>query len=67
MERGLNVLEKAAGVDRPTASKTLRSAHNQVAIALIMLKTGLGRVQAGKRLKSVKGNVRQAIAQGRLK
>ncbi|HXA86471.1 MAG TPA: N-acetylmuramic acid 6-phosphate etherase [Candidatus Dormibacteraeota bacterium] len=67
MERGLNVLEKAAGVDRPTASKTLRSAHNQIAIALIMLKTGLGRVEAGKRLKSVKGNVRQAIAQGRLK
>jgi len=67
MERGLNVLEKAAGVDRPTASKTLRTADNHVAIALIMLKTGLGRVQAGKRLKSVKGNVRQAIAQGRLK
>jgi N-acetylmuramic acid 6-phosphate etherase len=67
MERGLNVLEKAAGVDRPTASKTLRAADNQVAIALIMLKTGLGRAQAGKRLKSVKGNVRQAIAQGHLK
>jgi N-acetylmuramic acid 6-phosphate etherase len=67
MERGLNVLEKAAGVDRPTASKTLRTADNHVAIALIMLKTGLGRVQAGKRLKSVMGNVRQAIAQGRLK
>jgi N-acetylmuramic acid 6-phosphate etherase len=67
MERGLNVLEKSAGVDRPTASKTLRAAGNQVAIALIMLKTGLGRAQAGKRLKSVKGNVRQAIAQGRLK
>jgi N-acetylmuramic acid 6-phosphate etherase len=67
MERGLNVLEKAAGVDRQTASKTLRAADNQVAIALIMLKTGLGRAQAGKRLKSVKGNVRQAIAQGRLK
>jgi N-acetylmuramic acid 6-phosphate etherase len=67
MERGLNVLEKSAGVDRPTASKTLRAAGNQVAIALIMLKTGLGRAHAGKRLKSVKGNVRQAIAQGRLK
>jgi N-acetylmuramic acid 6-phosphate etherase len=67
MERGLNVLEKAAGVDRPTASKTLRAAGNQVAIALIMLKTGLGRAQAGKRLKSVKGNVRQAIAQGHIK
>lgn len=67
MERGLNVLEKAAGVDRPTASKTLRAAGNQVAIALIMLKTGLGRAQAGKRLKSVKGNVRQAIEKGHLK
>lgn len=67
MERGLNVLEKSAGVDRPTASKTLRASGNQVALALIMLKTGLGRAQAGKRLKSVKGNVRQAIMQGRLK
>jgi N-acetylmuramic acid 6-phosphate etherase len=67
MERGLNVLEKSAGVDRLTASKTLRAADNQVAIALIMLKTSLGSAQAGKRLKSVKGNVRQAIAQGRLK
>jgi N-acetylmuramic acid 6-phosphate etherase len=67
MERGLNVLEKAAGVDRPTASKTLRTAGNEVAIALIMLKTGLGRAQAGKRLKSVKGNVRQAIEQGHIK
>jgi N-acetylmuramic acid 6-phosphate etherase len=67
MERGLNVLEKAAGVDRQTASKTLEAADNQVAIALIMLKTGLGRAQAGRRLKSVKGNVRQAIAQGHIK
>jgi N-acetylmuramic acid 6-phosphate etherase len=67
MERGLNVLEKAAGVDRPTASKTLEAADNQVAIALIMLKTGLSRTQATKRLKSVKGNVREAIEQGHLK
>ena len=67
MERGLNVLEKAAGVDRQTASKTLGAARNQVAIALVMLKTGLDRAQAAKRLKSVKGNVREAIAQGHLK
>jgi N-acetylmuramic acid 6-phosphate etherase len=67
MERGLNVLEKAAGVDHQTASKTLDAADNQVAIALIMLKTGLSRTQAAKRLKSVKGNVREAIAQGHLK
>ncbi|HZI57730.1 MAG TPA: N-acetylmuramic acid 6-phosphate etherase, partial [Verrucomicrobiae bacterium] len=67
MERGLSVLERTAGVDRPTAVKTLRAADNQVALALIMLKTGLGRAQAVKRLKSVKGNIRQAIAQGNLK
>jgi len=67
MELGLNVLEKAAGVDRQTASKTLGAARNQVAIALVMLKTGLDRTQAAKRLKSVKGNVREAIAQGHLK
>jgi N-acetylmuramic acid 6-phosphate etherase len=62
VERGLAILEKAAGVDRQTAAKTLKAADNQVAIALIMLKTGLGRKQAVRRLKSVKGNVRQAIA-----
>jgi N-acetylmuramic acid 6-phosphate etherase len=67
MERGLSVLERAAGVDRATAQKTLRAADNQVAIALIMLKTGLGPSQATIRLKSVKGNVRQAIARANLK
>jgi N-acetylmuramic acid 6-phosphate etherase len=67
MERGLTVLEMAAGVDRAAARKSLKAAENQVAIALIMLKTDLGRSQATKRLKSVKGNVRKAIAQGNLK
>lgn len=61
VERGLGILEKAAGVDRQTAAKTLKAADNQVAVALIMLKTGLDRKQAVKRLKNVKGNVRQAI------
>jgi N-acetylmuramic acid 6-phosphate etherase len=62
VERGLAILEKAAGVDRQTAAKTLKAADNQVAVALIMLKIGLDRKQAVNRLKSVKGNVRQAIA-----
>jgi len=64
VERGLAILEKAAGVDRETASKTLTAAKNDVAVALIMLKTGLDRKQAAGRLKSVKGNVRRAIASG---
>ena len=62
VERGLTILEMAAGVDRQSAAKTLKAADNQVAVALIMLKTGLDRKQAARRLKSVKGNVRQALA-----
>jgi N-acetylmuramic acid 6-phosphate etherase len=67
MERGLAILEKAAGVDRAAALKSLKAADNQVAVALIMLKTRLGRTQAEIRLKSVKSNVRQAIVKGNLK
>jgi N-acetylmuramic acid 6-phosphate etherase len=61
MERGLMILEEAAGVDRETAKKALKSAKNQVPVALVMLKTGLNRSQAQQRLKQVKGNVRKAI------
>ena len=61
LERGLAILEQAAGVDRTGASRALKASGNQVAVALIMLKTGLGRAQAVKKLKSFKGNVRSAI------
>jgi N-acetylmuramic acid 6-phosphate etherase len=66
VERGLGILEKMSGVDRPTAEKTLKAADNQVGIALIMLKTGLNRTAAAKRLREVKGNVRKAIEAGNL-
>jgi N-acetylmuramic acid 6-phosphate etherase len=61
-ERALGVLEHAAGVDRAKAVKALKAAGNQVAVAFIMLKTGSGRAQAVKKLKSFKGNVRRAVA-----
>jgi N-acetylmuramic acid 6-phosphate etherase len=64
VERGLTILEQAAGVDRQSAAKTLKAADNHVAVAFIMLKTGLDRKQSARRLKSVKGNVRQAVAMG---
>ena len=64
VERGLTILEKAAGVDRQSAAKTLKAADNHVAVALIMLKTSLDRKQAVRRLKNAKGNVRKAIAMG---
>jgi N-acetylmuramic acid 6-phosphate etherase len=61
LERGLGIVEKAAGVDRPTAERALKAARNQVAVALVMLKTGLSPAESRLRLKNVKGNVRRAI------
>jgi len=61
VERALGILEQAAGVDRKTAARVLKSSGNQVAVALIMLKTGLGPRQAVKKLQACKGNVRQAM------
>ncbi len=61
LERGLGILERAAQVDRTTASNTLKAAGNQVAVAVVMLKTGVNAAQARQRLKKVKGNVRKAI------
>jgi len=60
-ERGLAILEEAAGVDRATAAQALKAAGNEVPVALVMLKTGVTRGEARKRLKSTKGNVRRAI------
>src|SRR5215831_5055559 len=53
VERGLGILEKAAGVERARAMQALKSARNQVAVALVMLKTGLSRTDAEKKLKMV--------------
>ena len=61
VERGLGILEKAAGVDRTSAARFLKAGGNHVAVALVMLKAGLSRTQAERKLKSAKGNVRKAI------
>src|SRR5215510_10530423 len=62
LARGLAILEQATGADSKIAAKALKSAKNNVALALIMLKTGVTRSQAEKHLKNVKGNVRKAIS-----
>jgi N-acetylmuramic acid 6-phosphate etherase len=61
LERGLGILEQAAGVDRATAAVALKAADNRVAVALIMLKGGVDRRQAEKKLKAARGNVRKAV------
>ncbi len=61
VERGLGILEQAAGIDRQQAARALKDSHNQVAVALIMVKSGLDRRKAGQKLKRYKGNVRRAV------
>jgi N-acetylmuramic acid 6-phosphate etherase len=61
VERGLGILEKAAQVDRAAASQALKASGNRVATALVMLKAGVSKADAEKKLKLAKGNVRRAI------
>ncbi len=60
-ERGLSILERAARINRSKAESALRAARGSVPVALVMLKAGVGRAAAERRLKSAGGNVRQAI------
>lgn len=61
MERGLSTLEGAAGLDREAAKRALKAAGNSVPVALVMLKAGLGRAKARRRLAAAQGHVRRAI------
>jgi N-acetylmuramic acid 6-phosphate etherase len=63
VERGVRVIEQAAGADRETALGTLRVAGD-VPTALVMLKAGVSRSEARRRLKAARGNVRQAVESG---
>ncbi len=62
VHRGLSILESAAEVDEDQARRTLRRAGHRVPVALVMLRAGVGRLEAEKRLRSAKGHVRKAIA-----
>ena len=64
MERGISILQQAAGVDRTSARKALQAAGNSVPVALVMLKAGVSRAQAKRAMKQTNGHVRQAIVSG---
>jgi N-acetylmuramic acid 6-phosphate etherase len=66
-ERGLSILEEAAGLDRPTARKLLSAAGGYVPVALVMAKTGVNRSTATAALENSSGRVRQAIAESNAK
>jgi N-acetylmuramic acid 6-phosphate etherase len=61
-ERGITILQHAAKVEREQARDVLKSASNDVPIALVMLKAGVSRAQATRALQSTSGHVRKAIA-----
>jgi N-acetylmuramic acid 6-phosphate etherase len=60
-ERSITILSTAAGVDREQASAALTRSGRSVPLALIMLKTGISRIEAKRRLRAASGNVRKAI------
>jgi N-acetylmuramic acid 6-phosphate etherase len=61
-ERAAAVLERAATLERDEARQLLKSAGNNVAVALVMAKTGANRPEAEAALKKSGGHVRKAIA-----
>ncbi len=60
-QRGIAILEALAEVDQATAVQTLQKAGMKLPIALVMLKAQVSRVEAARRLKKSRGNVRKAI------
>jgi N-acetylmuramic acid 6-phosphate etherase len=61
VERSIGILQRATGCDRTTAERALKDSGMSVPMALVMLKCGISRGQAKRRLKSAAGNVRQAM------
>ena len=62
VQRGVNILEQAAGVSSEHAREALNSAGNHLPIALIMLAANVNRRAAKRALKQANGHVRRAIA-----
>jgi N-acetylmuramic acid 6-phosphate etherase len=61
-ERGIVILEEAAGLARAKARRLLASAGHSVPVALVMAKAGVDRARATAALKKSAGHVRRAIA-----
>ena len=61
VERGVGILEKAAGLDHRAARKLLAAAKGRVPVALVMAKAGVSRANAVAALRESQGQVRRAI------
>jgi N-acetylmuramic acid 6-phosphate etherase len=61
LERGISIVERVAKVDREVALATLEAADMKVSVALVMLRAGVGKAEASRRLKRAQGSIRKAI------
>jgi N-acetylmuramic acid 6-phosphate etherase len=65
VERGVGILEEAAGLGRRAARKLLAAARGRVPVALVMAKAGVSRARAVDALDKASGQVRTAITLAR--
>lgn len=61
-QRGLRILAQVSGANVSEAARALRRAGHDLRVALVMLKAGVDRAEARRRLKGAQGNVRRALA-----
>jgi N-acetylmuramic acid 6-phosphate etherase len=61
IERGIGILMHACAVKREQAVEVIKSAGRSVPVALVMLKAGVDKPEAVRRLARAEGNVRRAI------
>ena len=61
VERGVSILEEAAGLSHRAARKILAAAGGRVPVALVMAKAGVSRADAVAALRESQGQVRRAI------
>ncbi len=62
VERGVSILEEAAGLNNAAARKILAAAGGRVPVALVMAKAEISRALAVDALRESQGQVRKAIA-----
>lgn len=61
VERGIRILQIASGCGRTAAERALRDSGMNVSLALVMLKTGLPKREASRRLTRAGNQVRRAV------
>jgi N-acetylmuramic acid 6-phosphate etherase len=61
VERGIAIVQRVAKVERTVAVSTLEAAEGKVPVALVMLRAGVARAEAVRRLRRAGGNIREAM------